>query len=74
MYGEYTGKVPERRCPICGTSRPVDWFTGDDEACWKCKSYVPTMKHAPEDHSHENIRRRMSAAGAKVVNPDDLIG
>ncbi len=67
-------RVPERRCPVCQEQRPVDWFTGEGEPCWKCKSRVPRLKHAPEDHSRENIRRRMVAAGAEVVNTDELIG
>ena len=41
-WRSYANKVKTRRCPFCGTERPLDWFieidkpTGD-KRCWKCR-------------------------------------
>ncbi len=39
MLHPYTNKVKRRICPFCGKSRPLDWYTPEqEEACWKCKA------------------------------------
>ena len=37
-YESYVNKIRERTCPYCGAKRPLDWFIGDSEACWKCRA------------------------------------
>lgn len=36
-WRSYANKVKTRRCPFCGTERPLDWFVANRDACWKCR-------------------------------------
>lgn len=41
-WRSYANKDKTRRCPFCGTERPLDWFIEidkpmGDKRCWKCR-------------------------------------
>lgn len=48
-FGTYCEKVRHQTCPVCGRSRPIDWFKRNgricEEAipCWSCR-YTPEGK------------------------------
>lgn len=37
-WHEHVPKVAERACPVCGLSRPADWYAPGRAACWKCRA------------------------------------
>lgn len=60
-------RVPTKRCAVCNTERPLDYFVGDEHVCWACKSKgltEPLPKHSTRQEIPQDISKPMLSDSA----------
>lgn len=59
--------VKEVPCPHCSKMRPVDWFVGDSDACWRCRELNRDLRHnLLRGDDSEAKRRKLKSARGKI--------